>query len=235
MELSLLPPEIAAAHRDFPGALAACADLDALMRLKGAFIGREGSHAQRLMDLLKAAPKDQKRELGAAINGLKNQWEEGLRQRQGELELARSRSAALARAWDPHLPPPLPPRGALHPLNRLMDRIVDVFRPLGYHVEEGPEAETEAHNFDGLNIPQDHPARGSADTFYFKDQDGLLLRTHTSPVQVRVLRPHRPTRAGRAVANWSAAAGSASWRRAGSTARTRSTPPTARCSTRWKA
>ena len=187
MELSLLPPEIAEAHRSFPAALASAADLDALMRLKGAFVGREGSHASRLMELLKAAPKDAKRELGAVINGLKNQWEEALKSRAAELEQARATTAALANAWDPDLPPPLPATGALHPLTRLMDRMVDVFRPLGYHVEEGPEAETEAHNFDGLNIPQDHPARGSADTFYFKDQDGLLLRTHTSPVQVRVL------------------------------------------------
>jgi phenylalanyl-tRNA synthetase alpha chain len=188
MELSLLPNDIQEAHRDFPANLAGCADLDALMRLKGAFVGRDGSHAARLMDLLKAAPKEQKRELGAAVNTLKQQWEEALKTRQGELEQARQRDAALAKAWDPDLPPPLPTRGALHPLNRLMERMVDVFRPLGYHVEEGPEAETEAHNFDGLNIPQDHPARGSADTFYFKGQDGLLLRTHTSPVQVRVLR-----------------------------------------------
>ena len=188
MELSLLPNDIQEAHRDFPASLAGCADLDALMRLKGAFVGRDGSHAARLMDLLKAAPKEQKRELGAAVNTLKQQWEEALKTRQGELEQARQRDAALAKAWDPDLPPPLPTRGALHPLNRLMERMVDVFRPLGYHVEEGPEAETEAHNFDGLNIPQDHPARGSADTFYFKGQDGLLLRTHTSPVQVRVLR-----------------------------------------------
>jgi phenylalanyl-tRNA synthetase alpha chain len=188
METSLLPPEVAEAHRTFPAALAACVDLDALMRLKGTYIGRDGSHASRLMEALKAAPREQKRDLGAAANALKVQWEAGLQARQAELELARQRDAALAKAWDPHLPPPLPSAGALHPLTRLMDRMVDVFRPLGYHVEEGPEAETEAHNFDGLNIPQDHPARGSADTFYFKDQDGLLLRTHTSPVQVRVLR-----------------------------------------------
>lgn len=187
MEPSLLPPDIQDAHRSFPGALAACADLDALMRLKGAFVGREGSHAARLMDLLKAAPKDQKRDLGAAVNGLKNEWEQALKARQTELEQERLRLAALASAWDPDLPPPLPAQGALHPLDRLMNRLVDVFRPLGFHVEEGPEAETEAHNFDGLNIPPDHPARGSADTFYFKGQDGLLLRTHTSPVQVRVL------------------------------------------------
>jgi phenylalanyl-tRNA synthetase alpha chain len=186
MDLSLLPPEVAEAHQGFSGALAACTDLDGLMRLKGTYTGREASHASRLMDLLKAAPKDQKRDLGATINTLKNLWEEGLKARQGELEASRQKVAQLANAWDPELPPPCPPQGALHPLTRLMDRLVDVFRPLGYHVEEGPEAETEEHNFDGLNIPEDHPARGSADTFYFKQQE-LLLRTHTSPVQVRVL------------------------------------------------
>ena len=186
MDLNLLPPEVAEAHGRFPDSLAACTDLDGLMRLKGALVGREASHASRLMELLKAAPKEEKRELGAAINVLKNLWEEGLKTRQAELEGARQKGAALAKAWDPELPAPCPAQGALHPLTRLMDRLVDVFRPLGYHVEEGPEAETEAHNFDGLNIPEDHPARGSADTFYFKKQD-LLLRTHTSPVQVRVL------------------------------------------------
>ena len=187
----LLPPEIADADRAFPEALAACGDLDALLRLKGVYIGREGSHAARLMDLLKAAPKEQKRDLGAAINGLKNRWEEALKARQAEVEAAK-RSAG-AESWDATLPPPLPPRGALHPLNRLMDRLVDVFRPLGFHVEEGPEVETEEHNFDGLNIPGDHPARGSADTFYLAGgHPGLLLRTHTSPVQVRTLKNLAP-------------------------------------------
>ena len=187
MEPNLLPIDILEAQRDFPKVLGACKDLDGLMRLKGVYIGREGSHAARLMELLKGAPKEQKRELGAAINALKNAWEEALRVRQNELEAAKRRLATLGNTWDPDLPPPMPPRGALHPLNQLIDRLVDVFRPLGYHVEEGPEIETEAHNFDGLNIPADHPARGSADTFYFKKYPELLLRTHTSPVQVRTL------------------------------------------------
>ena len=183
----LLPPEIAEAGRAFPQALAACGDLDALLRLKGAYVGREGSHAARLMDLLKSAPKEQKRDLGAAINGLKQPWEEGLKARQAELEAAKKAQADLASRWDPTLPPPVPARGALHPLNRLMDRLVEVFRPLGFHVEEGPEVETEAHNFDGLNIPDDHPAKASSDTFYLAAHPELLLRTHTSPVQVRTL------------------------------------------------
>lgn len=188
METQLLPPEIVEAEASFANALATCGDLDALMRLKGAYLGREGSHAARLMDLLKAAPKEQKRDVGALVNRLKGTWEEGLKTRQGELEEAKRALAALVQGWDPTLPAPMPARGSLHPLARLMDRLVDVFRPLGFHVEEGPEAETESHNFDGLNIPEDHPARGSADTFYFQEHPGLLLRTHTSPVQVRVLK-----------------------------------------------
>ena len=181
-----LPADILEARKAFAGALAACVDLDSLMRLKGAYIGREGSHSARLMTLLKEAPKEQKRELGASINALKGRWEEALKGRQAELEISRKGRASAT--WDPELPPPMPPRGAMHPLVRLMDRLVDVFRPLGFHVEEGPEVETEEHNFDGLNIPEDHSARGSTDTFYFQDFPRLLLRTHTSPVQVRTLK-----------------------------------------------
>lgn len=193
----LLPTEIVEADRAFPQALAACATLDALLRLKGAYVGRDGSHASRLMDLLKVAPKEQKRDLGAAINGLKQRWEEGLKARQAELESAKSSLTALAGHWDPTLPPPRPARGALHPLNRLVDRLVEVFRPLGFHVEEGPEVETEAHNFDGLNIPEDHPAKASSDTFYLAAHPELLLRTHTSPVQVRTLLRVAPELAAR--------------------------------------
>ena len=193
----LLPPEIDEAARSFASALAACGDLNALMRLKGAYVGREASHAARMMDLLKAAPKEHKRELGAQINAYKQQWEEALKGRQTDLESAKKAQDALAAGWDPTLPPPVPAAGALHPLNRLMDRLVDVFRPLGFHVEEGPEVETEAHNFDGLNIPDDHPAKASSDTFYLAAHPELLLRTHTSPVQVRTLLRVAPTLAER--------------------------------------
>ncbi len=193
----LLPAEILEAGQAFPRALAACGDLDSLLRLKGIYVGREASHAARLMELLKVAPKEQKRDLGAAINALKQQWEEGLKHRQAELETAKKSLNALASSWDPALPPPTPAQGALNPLNRLMDRLVEVFRPLGFHVEEGPEVETEAHNFDGLNIPEDHPAKASSDTFYLAVHPELLLRTHTSPVQVRTLLRVAPDLAAR--------------------------------------
>jgi phenylalanyl-tRNA synthetase alpha chain len=160
-----LPPDILEAGRTFAEALAACADLDALMRLKGAYVGREESHSARLMTLLKEAPKEQKRELGAAINALKGSWEDALKARQAELQDTRKKKSAGD--WDPD-------------------------RPLGFHVEEGPEAETEEHNFDGLNIPDDHPARASTDTFYFQEHPRMLLRTHTSPVQVRTLKRVAP-------------------------------------------
>jgi len=192
MESSLLPSGIAEAHAAFPGALEACGDLDSLLRLKGAYIGREASHAARLMQILKDAPKEQKRDLGAEINALKNQWEEGLKARQAVLEAQKKSRSAAGVGLDPDLPPPMPGRGSLNPLVRLMDRLVDVFRPLGFHVEEGPEVETEEHNFDGLNIPADHSARGSSDTFYFDRHPDLLLRTHTSPVQVRTLKRVAP-------------------------------------------
>ena len=192
MDLSLLPPEIEVAHANFSGLLSACADVDSFNRLKGAYVGREGSHAARLMELLKTAPKEQKRELGAVINGLKQTWEEGLKMKAAEMDSARKAAEAVRNAWDPALPAPEPSKGALHPLNRLTDRLVEVFRPLGYHVEEGPEVETEANNFDGLNIPGDHSARGSSDTFYLAAHPELLLRTHTSPVQVRVLQRLAP-------------------------------------------
>ena len=192
METPLLPHEIEMADGHLQALLDACDDLDALLRVKGTYIGRDASHASRMMDLLKAAPKELKRDLGARINEMKARWEAALKDRQTDLEERKRRLAAQAATWDPHLPPPLPPRGSLNPLNRLMDRLVDVFRPLGFHVEEGPEVESEAHNFDGLNIAHDHPARGSADTFYFQAHPDRLLRTHTSPVQVRVLRRVAP-------------------------------------------
>jgi phenylalanyl-tRNA synthetase alpha chain len=192
MDFHLLPPEIESAHNNFSNRLEACGDLDAIMRLKGAYLGREASFGAKMMDVLKAAPKEQKKELGACINALKNQWEEAIKERQSHLQELHKQRASMASAWDATLPPPMPPRGALHPLTRLIDKLADIFRPLGYHVEEGPEAETEEHNFDGLNIPADHPARGSGDTFYFQKYPNMLLRTHTSPVQVRVLKRLAP-------------------------------------------
>ena len=104
-DLIQLPQEITAADESFPALLAACLDLDALNRVKGAYIGREGSFAARLMELLKAAPKENKRDLGAAINQLKMRWEEGLKSRQMVLEDTRKGLDAARNAWDATLPP----------------------------------------------------------------------------------------------------------------------------------
>ncbi len=177
-----------AARGAFDQELTACETLDDCQRLKGKYVGRDGSLASEAMPAMRGIPVAHKQTLGAEINSIKKTWEEKIKARQIELEAARKKHTSLTDQWDPTLTPPVPARGALHPLNRLMDRLVEVFRPLGFHVEEGPEVETEAHNFDGLNIPEDHSARASSDTFYLAAHPELLLRTHTSPVQVSTLR-----------------------------------------------
>ncbi|MBI4911488.1 MAG: phenylalanine--tRNA ligase subunit alpha [Acidobacteria bacterium] len=180
------------AQGEFEVQLAACGSIDECQRLKGRFLGRTESLAAEAMTAMKAIPAEHKRSLGGEINRIKAAWEEALRARQISLETRQKSQASSSTAWDPDLPPPTPARGSLNPLVRLMDRLVEVFRPLGFHVEEGPEVETEEHNFDGLNIPEDHPARGSTDTFHFSKHPGLVLRTHTSPVQVRTLKRVAP-------------------------------------------
>ncbi len=185
LRFDLLPPAIAEAHQHFEAWVRAAKDLNDLNRLKGIFTGRKASHLTTLTELLKQTPKESKADLGALINHLKTMWETSLTQR---LEEFSSTMASPATTMDLTLTPPEIPQGAVHPIQRLEAQIVSVFRGLGYHVEEGPEVETEEHNFDGLNIAPTHPARRSSDTFYLQAHPHLLLRTHTSPVQVRVLK-----------------------------------------------
>ena len=183
LRFDLLPPTIAEAHQHFEAWVSAAQDVNDINRLKGVFIGRKASHLTLLTDLLKQTPKESKADLGALINHLKMTWETAL-----SLRLEQLVSASASSSVDLTLTPPVLPQGAVHPIQRLEVHIVSVFRTLGYHVEEGPEVETEEHNFDGLNIAPNHPARRSSDTFYFEAHPHLLLRTHTSPVQVRVLK-----------------------------------------------
>ncbi len=145
-------------------------------------LGRKGALAEISKGMGKLAPEER-----ARVGRLLNQVKQGLEE---ELEVGKSRfeeearNARLQAEWlDFTLPPPEPARGHLHPVNQIRMEIEDVFTSLGFAVLDGPEVETEYHNFDALNIPPDHPARDMQDTFWLKD--GNLLRTHTSPVQVR--------------------------------------------------
>ncbi len=145
-------------------------------------LGRKGTLAQISKDLGKL-PADERARTGKLLNSVKQAVEAALETRKRQFETA-ALNARLDAEWiDLTLPAPGPERGHLHPITQIQTEIEDLFISLGFAVLDGPEVETEYHNFDALNIPPDHPARDMQDTFWLAD--GNLLRTHTSPVQVR--------------------------------------------------
>ena len=156
-----------------------------LEALRVRFLGRQGALTQ-LLRSLGTLPADERPLVGAAANEAKRELEALLDARlaaAAERERRRQRSETRL---DLTLPGRRPPQGAIHPLTRVHDEIVSIFVGLGFSVAEGPEIETDFYNFEALNIPRDHPARDMQDTFYVSD--ATLLRTHTSPVQIRALR-----------------------------------------------
>jgi phenylalanyl-tRNA synthetase alpha chain len=145
-------------------------------------LGRKGALAQASKAMGKLAPEERAR-IGKLLNSAKQTLEEALEARQKEFADAALRARLDAEWMDLTLPAPGPRPGSLHPLTQVREEIEDLFLSLGFTVLSGPEVETERNNFDALNIPADHPARDMQDTFWLTD--GHLLRTHTSPVQVR--------------------------------------------------
>jgi phenylalanyl-tRNA synthetase alpha chain len=172
-------------------AIAAAADLEALRQAEQAHLARRSplGEVQRSLGGLDA---DARRALGQRVNQARATLEAELAARRGELEAKRDAALLEAERLDVTLPGRVPPRGAVHPVTRTIDEIVDIFVGLGYRVAEGPEVETDWYNFEALNIPRDHPARSMQDSLYLAGGDGredadLVLRTHTSPVQVRTM------------------------------------------------
>jgi phenylalanyl-tRNA synthetase alpha chain len=160
----------------------AAPDLDALEAVRVDVLGRKGSLAQFSKEFGKLTP-EQRSAAGKALNAAKQGLESALEARQQSFAGA-ALDARLQAEWlDLTLPAPPPRPGSLHPVTRIQNEIEDLFTSLGFAVLDGPEVETEYHNFDALNIPATHPARDMQDTFWLSD--GHLLRTHTSPVQVR--------------------------------------------------
>jgi len=154
------------------------------------FLGRQGKLTQFIRTRISQAPPAERPALGAAANAAKRELESLLDEL---VEAARGRERRETRArerLDLTLPGRRPPRGTLHPLTRVHDEIVAIFAGLGFSVVEGPEIEDDYHNFEALNIPRDHPARDMQDTLYLSDS--ILLRTHTSPVQIRAMRGRKP-------------------------------------------
>jgi phenylalanyl-tRNA synthetase alpha chain len=146
-------------------------------------VGRKGALAEISKGMGKLSPEERKR-IGQLLNTAKGQLEAALDARKSEFGEAALRAKLDAEWIDLTLPAPGPRRGHLHPITRIQRELEELFISLGFTVLDGPEVETEYHNFDALNIPPDHPARDMQDTFWL-DGGKLLLRTHTSPVQVR--------------------------------------------------
>jgi phenylalanyl-tRNA synthetase alpha chain len=172
-------------------AIADAADLEALREAEQAHLSRR-SPLGEVQRSLGGLDPDARRALGQRVNQARATLEAELAARRGDLEAARDAALLEAERLDVTLPGRVPPRGAIHPVTRTIDEIVDIFIGLGYRVAEGPEVETDWYNFEALNIPRDHPARSMQDSLYIAGGDGresgeLVLRTHTSPVQVRTM------------------------------------------------
>ncbi len=176
-------------RRSTLAAFASAVSLEELEKARVEALGRKGTLAQISKEFGKIAPEE-RAQLGKQLNSVKQDLEsdyESKKQRFEQAELAER----LAGEWiDVTLPAPGVRPGSLHPVTQLQNEIEDLFTSLGFAVLRGPEVESEQHNFDALNIPSTHPARDMQDTFWLSN--GHLLRTHTSPVQVRGMRAFKP-------------------------------------------
>ncbi len=162
------------------------ADERRLQDLRTEILGRKNG---ALTDIIRSLPQldaESRKAVGGPANTLKREWEAALEARAAEL----GRAASVLQDVDPTMPGRPAWRGGLHLVTQVMDEICDIFRELGFTRAVGPEIETERNNFYALNFPKDHPALDSQDSFYVADD--LLLRTHTSPVQIRTLEAYRP-------------------------------------------
>jgi len=170
-------------------AIADAADPAALDAVRVQFLGKKGSLTDQLKQLGKL-PAEQRPAAGQAINRVKQLLQAALDARRDALQAAQLDAQLAGETIDVTLPGRGQDSGGLHPVTLTLRRIETLFRPLGFTVAEGPEIEDDHHNFGALNIPDHHPARAMHDTFYFDAH--TLLRTHTSPVQVRVMEEQQP-------------------------------------------
>jgi phenylalanyl-tRNA synthetase alpha chain len=204
VEVEALKPEEVERRRDEAlAAIAAATDLEALREVKTAHVGDRSPLALANREI-GALPPHAKADAGKRVGQARGAVNKALAARQDVLETERDERVLVEEAVDVTLPYGRRPAGARHPLSTLAERIEDVFVAMGYEVAEGPEVEAEWFNFDALNFPPDHPAREMQDTFFVapgdsgpaaggKDEEsGVVLRTHTSPVQIRSLLNREP-------------------------------------------
>jgi len=170
--------------------------LDALEAVRVSALGKQGSVSALLKTMGGMSPEERQTQ-GPIINGLRESITTALSAKKADLETAELNRRLATERVDMTLPAPDAPRGTIHPVSQVMDELAEIFADMGFAVAEGPEIEDDWHNFTALNIPETHPARAMHDTFYFPDdmaRDGqkMLLRTHTSPVQIRTMTSQEP-------------------------------------------
>ena len=171
------------------GSIAAAGDEAAVRQLEVALLGKKGS-VTALSKGIRAVPNDQKRAYGQAANAVKEAVIGAIEARRTTLRELAIEAELSDSTFDVTLPGVAPAAGTYHPLTLVQGRVEEIFQAMGYYVLDYPEVEDDFHNFQALNIPEDHPARDMQDTFWLKD--GHLLRTHTSPGQIRAMREYAP-------------------------------------------
>jgi phenylalanyl-tRNA synthetase alpha chain len=176
--------------------IAGAADEQAIEAVRVSALGKKGSVSEKLKTL-GAMSADERQVMGPAINGLKNRVTEALSARRNELRDAAIDARLAAEKVDVTLPVRQSPadRGRIHPISQIVDEIAAIFGDMGFSIAEGPDIETDYYNFTALNFPEGHPAREMHDTFFFNPNEAgerMLLRTHTSPVQIRTMETQKP-------------------------------------------
>jgi len=164
-------------------------DAKELDEIRVAFLGKKGLVTEQ-MKRLGTLPPEERKTFGAQVNEAKNGVEDAIKKRGAELESLRYADLAEKEWIDVTVPGEPVKRGHLNPISQIQYELEDIFTSLGFAVVDGPHVETEFNNFEALNIPKDHPARDMQDTFYFSDN--VVLRTHTSPVQIRTMEKQQP-------------------------------------------
>jgi phenylalanyl-tRNA synthetase alpha chain len=181
--------ELLSIRKSFLEEIEAVENLAGLQQIKIKYTGKKGLLSAK-MKSLSSIPPDKRPAFGNAINEIKNFMEDTFRQREALLKDKDREQRLQSERLDISLPGKFIPFGSEHPIMQTLEEIKDIFSSMGFDIEEGPEIELDHYNFEALNIPKDHPARDMQDTFYVSDD--VVLRTHTSPVQIRVMEKRNP-------------------------------------------
>ena len=192
MDLKSLKQKISELKSDSSESITLCRDKESLDKTYKSYLGKSGQ-VNSLLKSLGDLPNENRREAGKLLNDLKSDIENLYKTKTSEISKAANELKLANQKIDVGLPAVYQEDGSFHPVTKTIDEISSFFESIGFEIESGPEIETDYYNFEALNVPEDHPAKDMHDTFYLKDSG--LLRTHTSPVQIRTMEnknpPHR--------------------------------------------